>query len=248
MIKLLYGDIMRIGLFDSGVGGLTILKRMLERHPNHHYIYFGDSINLPYGEKSREELISLAESNIDFLLSKDVDMIIIACGTISSNIPDGFKEKYKIPIIDIVSYVSDYINKSDYESVALIATSASIKSGVFEKKIDKKLLSIATKEFVPIIESMNYDEIDKYIDIYLNNLSADALILGCTHYPIIKEKLDNYFNHKIELIDIGYIIANNIKLRNLEEQKVEIYFSSLTNKIVSNTMKILSNIEIKEVR
>ena len=94
---------MRIGLFDSGVGGLTVLKKLIAKYPHNEYIYYGDTLNIPYGDKTKEELLALAIKNTKFLLNKEVDMIIIACGTVSSNCLKELKVKYSdIPILSIV--------------------------------------------------------------------------------------------------------------------------------------------------
>ena len=105
---------MRVGVFDSGIGGLTVLKKIYKHYPNNEYIYFGDTLNLPYGNKTKEELNNLSSLEIEFLLSKKVDMIIIACGTVSSNCIDYLKNKYNIPIYDIISPTISYLNNSDY--------------------------------------------------------------------------------------------------------------------------------------
>lgn len=105
---------MRVGVFDSGIGGLTVLKNIYKHYPNNEYIYFGDTINLPYGNKTKEELNYLSSLDVDFLLSKKVDIIIIACGTISANCINHLKNKYDIPIYDIISPTIEYLNNSTY--------------------------------------------------------------------------------------------------------------------------------------
>lgn len=242
---------MKIGLFDSGVGGLTILKRMIERHPNHHYIYYGDSLNLPYGSKTKEELHVLANNNIEFLINHGAELIIVACGTVSSNIDDDFKNKYSVPIIDIVTPASNYINDNEYSKVGIIATQMTINSQAFAKKIrsDIELLPVACPKFVPIIESGAVDttSADDAIAEYLSSLAdVNALLLGCTHYPLLKEKIALFLGADVELIDIGYIIANNLVLSKEEKAKVDVYYSLLNDNIILNTCKILGNFEIKE--
>ena len=101
---------MRIGVFDSGIGGINVLKELIKKYPNNEYIFYGGTLNLPYGSKTIDELKLLASNIIDFLMSKDVDMIIIACGTISSNCYDYLCNKYDIPIYDIVYPTIRYIN------------------------------------------------------------------------------------------------------------------------------------------
>ena len=122
---------MRVGLFDSGIGGLTVLKILMDKYPSNDYIYYGDTKNVPYGDKSKEELLDLARSNINFLISKNVDMIIVACGTVSSNCLDILVKEYDIPIISIVKPTIDYLNNSMFNNIGIIATHATINSHIF---------------------------------------------------------------------------------------------------------------------
>ena len=123
---------MRVGLFDSGIGGLTVLKVLMDKYPSNDYIYYGDTKNVPYGDKSKEELLDLARSNINFLISKNVDMIIVACGTVSSNCLDILVKEYDIPIISIVKPTIDYLNNSMFNNIGVIATHATINSHIFK--------------------------------------------------------------------------------------------------------------------
>ena len=233
------GDIMRIGLFDSGVGGLTVLKTLLKKYPNNEYIYYGDTLNLPYGTKSKEELLKLARDNVDFLIDKKVDLIIIACGTVSSNCLNELKESYNIPIMSIVDDVINYLNNSNYNNIGVIATNATINSHIFKNNINKNVYEIATPKLVPLIENNNLDSIKdilhSYLDDYLGKL--DVLVLGCTHYPIISNYIKSITDN-IELIDMSeFISINNDDISN----KIEIYFSKLDDTIKNNTKSILGN-------
>ena len=108
---------MKIGIFDSGIGGLTVLAELIKKYPNNKYYYFGDNINAPYGTKSKEELLKLSNKIINFLNKKDVDLIIVACGTISSNVFDKLPKDTKI--YDVISPTIDYINNSNYENIKI---------------------------------------------------------------------------------------------------------------------------------
>ncbi len=233
---------MRIGLFDSGVGGLTVLKTLLKKYPHNEYIYYGDTLNIPYGDKSKEELLNLAKNNVAFLLRKKVDMIIVACGTVSSNCLDIIKKENTIPIYSILEPTIDYLNKSNYENILVIATHATINSHIFKNNVKKNIYELETPKLVPIIESGDYTDLNKilhsYLDDYKNKI--DALVLGCTHYPIIKEKIKKIIN--ANLLDMSdYININNGNKSNLE-----LYFSKIDDKITNNTKKILNlnNIDI----
>ena len=235
---------MRIGLFDSGVGGLTVLNGLASKYPNNEYIYFGDTKNNPYGGKSIEQLEKLSCDIIDFLISKKVDLIVIACGTISSNLSNVLKNKYKIKIIDIISPVISFLNNCNYEKIGVIATEATVNSNSFVN-INKNIKLVACKQFVPIIENNNYDILDKYIDIYLKDLKdRDLIVLGCTHYPIIKDEIINYLGKNIKLLDMCECLPSISN--NGNKRKVELYFSKLDNNILNNINSIVC-VEIDSV-
>ena len=226
---------MRIGIFDSGMGGLTVLKNLLDRYYNNEYIYYGDTKNVPYGNKSIEELKVLSSNIIDFLISKNVDMIIIACGTISSNISDYLRNKYSIKIIDIISPTIKYINESNYNKIGVLATHNTINSRVFSKNTNKDIKEVECPLFVPIIEKNQYDKLDECLEMYLNNLKdRDLIILGCTHYPIIKNEIQNYLKDSTILN-----MADNISILNGEKNSVELYFSYIDDTILNNINKIM---------
>ncbi len=228
---------MKIGVFDSGIGGLTVLKRLIDKYPNNEYIYYGDTKNIPYGDKSIEELKVLASNIVEFLISKNVDMIVIACGTVSSNLSDYLKEKYNVKIVDIISPVINYLNNHEYEKIGVIATNATINSKVFSKSLNKDIKEVACPMFVPIIESNNLTELQKYLDAYLNVLKdRDIIVLGCTHYPIIKDEINKYLNNNIKLLDMSECISD---ITNEVKASIELYFSELNDKLIGNVNSIL---------
>lgn len=227
---------MKIGIFDSGIGGLTVLAELIKKYPNNKYYYFGDNINAPYGTKSKEELLKLSNKIINFLNKKDVDLIIVACGTISSNVFDRLPKDTKI--YDVISPTIDYINNSNYENIGLIGTNMTIKSKTFEKRINKKIIARSCNDFVPYIENEQSltDIIPKYMNIFKDKV--DVLILGCTHYPIIEKELNDYLDSKIPLINMGTILADSLKLGNKEKQ-IRLYFSKVNHTLISNIDKII---------
>ena len=228
---------MRIGVFDSGIGGLTVLKRLIDKYPNNEYIYYGDTKNIPYGDKSIEELKILASNIIDFLIKKEVDMIVIACGTISSNLSTYLKDKYNIKIIDTINPVINYLNNSNDEKIGVIATQSTINSKIFSKNINKNIKEVACPKFVPLIESNNLTDLENYFNIYLNDLKdRDLIVLGCTHYPIIKEQINNYFYNNIKLLDMAECITD---ITNNGIKKIDLYFSRLDEIIINNVNIIL---------
>lgn len=226
---------MKIGMFDSGVGGLTVLNNLVKKYPNNEYIYFGDIKNNPYGNKTVEELEILSSNIIEFLISKQVDMIVIACGTVSSNLGSILKNKYNIKIVDIISPVIEYINNSNYNKIGVIATDATAKSKAFNN-INKDIKLVGCKEFVPIIENNNYENLDTYIDLYLKDLKdRDLIVLGCTHYPIIKDRINKYLGDNIKLLDMSECLP---KIGNSGNSSVELYFSDINE----YTINIINNI------
>ena len=232
---------MRIGIFDSGVGGINVLKEIVMKYPNNHYIFYGDTKNLPYGSKSIDELKIFASNIIDFLISKDVDMIIIACGTISSNCYDYLCNKYDIPIYDIVSPTIRYINNSNYNNIGVIATERTIESKIFEQSNKVKLVK-ATKNFVKIIEDgiitkKENDEIENELAYFKDKV--DSLVLGCTHYPFISNIISNYLS--VPLIDMGKCITNELNISNEGNKQIELYFSEISYNLKSNISKIIND-------
>lgn len=233
---------MRIGLFDSGVGGLTVLKTLLKKYPNNEYIYYGDTLNIPYGDKSKEELLELARDNIKFLLTKNVEMIIVACGTVSSNCLDILKKENDIPIYSILDTTIDYLNNSTYENILVMATHATINSHIFKKNVKKNIYELETPKLVPMIENGDYTDLNKTLHSYLDGYKnkVDALVLGCTHYPIIKDEIKKIIN--ADLVDM----SDYIKINNDGSTSLKIFFSKIDDKIINNTKTILNlnNIDI----
>lgn len=231
---------MRVGIFDSGIGGLTVLKTLIKKYPNNDYIYYGDTLNLPYGSKTKEELKELSVNDVEFLLNKNVDIIIIACGTVSSNCLHYLKQNYKVPIYDIITPTIKYLNESNYENVGIIATNATIDSHIFKNNLNKNVYEIKTPKLVPLIENNDLDNINnilnEYLDKYLNKL--DVLVLGCTHYPIIREYINTYFKGKIDILDMSYPLLD--KLTDNKSSSINIYFSKLNDTLINNTKRILN--------
>ena len=221
---------MRVGVFDSGIGGLTILKSLLENHPNNEYIYFGDTLNIPYGEKTNDQLKDLSDKIIRFLISKKVDMIVIACGTISSSIYDEIKNKYDVPIYDIINPITNQLKKLKIKKALLIATDKTIESKKFEEKLksaNMELYTQACPKFVPIIEHKSKDLLEIELGEYLyqyKNLDIEVVIPGCTHYPIISGEIADYLN--VDILDIGLIVAKSLDIE-YSINDLKVYFSAV---------------------
>lgn len=224
---------MKIGVLDSGVGGLTVLASLIKNVPNHEYIYYGDTVHLPYGEKSREEVIKYTNNIIKFLEDNGVDLIVIACGSISSN-----KEylQSKKEIIDIISPIKGKLDK--YNKISIMATPLSIKTNAFKKYITSELNLISCPKLVPIIESNNYTNLEEVLKEYLNSTSdSDALILGCTHYPIIKDNISKLF-HK-DIICLDEFVVEIIKDKEETKSGLKLYFSKVDSILENKVKRIL---------
>lgn len=228
---------MKIGVFDSGIGGITVLKQLIENYPNNEYIYFGDTLNLPYGTKSISELEERSDKIIKFLLKENVDIIVIACGTISSNLYKQIKNNYEIPVIDVLTPTLKYVKDENLENIGVFATPMTIKSGFFNEVAQK---SVSCPLFVPLIEErkINTKECDNAVIEYLEELrGCKNIILGCTHYPILKEVISKYSS--ANLIDMGYCVSKYINISNEGKQKVTLYFSKLSEELINNISNIL---------
>jgi len=229
---------MRVGLFDSGMGGVTVLKKLMLKYPNNEYIYYGDNLNVPYGNKSVEELLKLANDNVNFLLSHNVDMIIVACGTISSNCFNQLVNKYDVPIYDIISPTIDYLNNSNYKNILVIGTKRTIDSHIFKDRLSKNVIEVETPELATLIEENNFDNmyqiLHRYLDDYRDKI--DALVLGCTHYPLITSYISDVLPN-VSVIDM----ADNVSIYDGHFGGVEIYFSKVDEKVIKNVKRILNN-------
>ena len=227
---------MRVGVFDSGIGGINVLSCLIDKYPNNEYIYFGDTKHLPYGDKTKEELLKLSCDAIEFLLTKNVDIIIIACGTISSICYNDIKKKYNIPVYDIISPTINYLKNSSFNKIGIIGTKRTIESKIFVIK-NKNILMKATPNLVPIIENNlvneKKDEIESVISCFKD---YDILVLGCTHYPLIKSICHEL---GINTLDMGEVLSNEINLSNNSKYSCELYFSLISVNLITNINNIL---------
>ena len=226
---------MRIGVFDSGVGGLTVLKSLIDEYPNNEYFYIGDNKNNPYGDKNKDELYKYSTKIIDYFITIKIDLIVIACNTICSNVYDLLKEKYNIPLIGVIDATIEEFIKSNEKEVLIMATKATIDSKVYENKIKHynpniKVLSIATKELVPLIEKQEDTKpiINKYLENYSN---INCIILGCTHYKLIQ----NNFNKNIKIINSSDGIIKQMK-KYIKDSKKEITIYTTVTEYLFNKL------------
>lgn len=219
-----------IGVFDSGLGGLTAVKEIMELFPNENIVYFGDTGRVPYGTRSKDTILKYTYDDINFLLSKNVKMIVIACGTASSAALPHIKEEFNVPIfgvVDAACYEAVRVTKN--KKIGIIGTPATIKSGSYEKYIneygnDIKTFTQACPLFVPLVENGHFDTavtrlvIEEYLQ-GIREAGVDTLILGCTHYPLLSKAIQEYMGEGVTLISPGEQVAQYMKKKLTDELK-----------------------------
>ncbi len=215
-------DNRRIGVFDSGLGGLTAVKQIMKSLPNESIIYFGDTGRVPYGTRSEETILKYTRNDIRFLKSFDVKMIIIACGTASSVALPAVKSEFDVPIVGVVdATVYAAVRATKNGKIGIIGTPGTIKSGSYERLIREydehmQTFTRACPLFVPLVENGHFDTpvTRLVIEEYLEEIRAagvDTLILGCTHYPLLKKAIGEYMGADVKLIDPGKEVAVYLK-------------------------------------
>jgi len=221
-----------IGIFDSGIGGMTVAQAIRKALPNERFIYFGDTAHLPYGDKSPESIRHYAARITHFLLENKCKAIVIACNTASAH---AFKTVCdvagpEVPVINVIDPVAQYVaEKFSKQNIGVIGTKGTIASRVYVNRIEKlnkslKVISNATPLLASMIEEGFYNNkiSQTIINSYLskpNFKHIHALILACTHYPLIRKEVDLYYKKKIEIIDNGEVAAMALK-ENLEQRKL----------------------------
>ncbi|MGD9109131.1 MAG: glutamate racemase [Gammaproteobacteria bacterium] len=246
-----------IGIFDSGMGGLTVAHAITKVLPSENIVYFGDTAYLPYGDKSADVICERALKIADFLAKKQCKLIIIACNSASAVAFDVLQTKYArdIPVINVIDPVVDHVaNHCADKTAGLIGTHCTVNSNVYLKKLSKlnqsvQLKSLATPLLVPMIEQGKHDQtiITKYLT---NNVLADIelLILGCTHYPLIKDVIENFYAGKVDVLDSPKIVAAAIKeylvqnnlLNSLQVSNKHFYVSDLNESFASLAQQFFS--------
>lgn len=225
--KLIMDKNAPIGVFDSGVGGLTVAREIMRQIPNERIVYFGDTARVPYGSKSKDNIIKFSRQIIRFLQTENVKAIVIACNTASALALDEMQQEFDLPILGVVKpgakvAVETTVNKR----IGLIGTEANIRSGVYTRYIkslddEAKVFEKACPLFVPLVEEgWLHDDItlqvaSRYME-ELKEKDIDTLIMGCTHYPLIRSTIRKVMGDKVNLVNPAYETA--IELKNLLER------------------------------
>ncbi len=233
-----------IGVFDSGVGGLTVVKEILKELPKEDIVYFGDTARVPYGSKSRATVLKFSIENTIILLHHNVKMIVVACNTSSSVSLEILKKNFRVPIIGVIEPgAKQAVRLTKNNRIGVIGTKGTISSGAYEKEIHRlnkriKVSSASCPLFVPLVEEgWNQTQIAKEIaKIYLSPLKKsdiDTLILGCTHYPLLKNQIAKVLKG-VRLVDSaralaaqvrGILDASNIACSGNKKQDLQVYVS-----------------------
>jgi glutamate racemase len=213
-----------IGIFDSGIGGLTVASAIHDLLPEETLVYFGDTSHLPYGDKSPESIRKWSVAIADFLMTYDCKMIVIACNSISATAYDTVKKHVgnKAIVVNVIDPVVNYVTaQATLKHIGVIGTKATIRTDIYSKKIKEiktklSVSSLATPLLAPMIEEGFFkNKISKtIINDYLSRpklSKIDSLILGCTHYPLIRPEIEQYYKGKVVIFDSANIVAHHVQ-------------------------------------
>ena len=212
-----------IGIFDSGIGGLTVAKAIRDLLPHESILYFGDTEHMPYGDRSPEHIVAYSRHIADFLLRKGAKMLVIACNSASAVAYQTLKDYYAgdVDVVGVIEPVTQYVTRHAFRKVGIIGTKATIGSHVHEQMLkaanpSMRVVSLATPLLAPMIEEgfFNNKISQTVINSYLSNWrfrGIQALVLACTHYPLIKKEILRYYHKQVEVIDTTEIVATAVQ-------------------------------------
>lgn len=249
-----------IGIFDSGVGGLSVLKETLKVLPNENFLYFGDTLRVPYGEKSLEELLVCTRRILDFFKAKNVKLVLVACNTCSANTLELVKDEYDFEIIGLIKPTANYIKNLSLKKIGLIATTATVNSKAYPNEIEKfgiKVFQQNCPKLVKIVESGQTEgqEVQAILSEYLSPLqkeNIEKLILGCTHYPFLVPAMkkmgfaDEFFINPAICIaqETKTYLENNNLLNNDSKGKCEFFVSKSPEEFKQNAKLFFGEINL----
>lgn len=211
-----------VGVFDSGVGGLTVAREIMRQLPSENVVYFGDTARVPYGSKSRDTIIRFSRQIIRFLKTKGVKAIVIACNTASALALDTVQAETDIPVIGVIAPgARAAVNETKNAKIGVVGTEATIRSETYTKVIktqlpDATVIGKPCPLFVPLAEEgfAKHPITDQVIDIYLSEMKKtdiDTMILGCTHYPLLRSKIMAYLGESVHIVNPAYETAMDLK-------------------------------------
>ncbi len=251
-----------IGFFDSGVGGLTVLDKVKKLLPNENYIFIGDTKHVPYGDKTKEQLLEYSKNILDYFQERSCKAVVMACNTTSSVIYNDIKDKYGFKLYPVVQSVAKVLSELDIQRLGIFATKATINSNSYNKEIAKyndkiKVFGQYCSQWVNIVEN-NLTDKDESIQIIKSDLdrmlenTPDKIVLGCTHYPYLLPVLAK-FENKDKFIDPAIYLAEyiykDLKENNLINQstddKFEEFYSTSNPEKFKNSGKMFYDIKGK---
>ncbi len=247
---------MKIGVFDSGIGGLTVLKAIRERFPRTDIIYLGDTARVPYGTRSRETVIRYSLECADFLLAKDIELLVIACNTASSYAMEDLSSHSPVPVVGVVEPGVEEALRHTSGRVGVIGTRGTIGSGSYQKLLENRGVTAVAKAcplFVPLVEEGLTEgpialEVAKLYLRELKESCVDTLILGCTHYPLLKKAISQVLDNMV-IIDSSEAVARSLSEMVLDdgESKLFLFFTDDSPNLPSMIRRILGSDHSYEV-
>lgn len=258
-----------IGIFDSGIGGLTVMKELMLKLPEENLIYLGDTARVPYGIRSPETIIKYSIQNVNFLLKHRVKMVVIGCNTASAVATDQLNSKFKLPIINVVNPGAvSAVKNSRNNRIGIIGTRGTINSNAYVRAIQQILpeavtFSLACPLFVSLAEEGLCDAADEIVSIitrkymaFFNDKDIDTLVLGCTHYPLLIEAIQSVLGTDIRLICSAeetalevkrHLLNNNLGNKNTGKANTSFYLTDLPNNFIE-TGKLFLGQELENVQ
>ncbi len=211
-----------IGVFDSGIGGLTVLKELLTRLPGESFVYFGDTARVPYGTKSPDTVLKFSRENVTFLLDHSVKFIVVACNTASAEAVPRLQREFRIPIVGVIEPgARAAVEKSSTSRIGVIGTAGTIRSGAYERRILEldpaaEVIAKSCPLFVPLVEEGWVDTpvTEKVADEYLGEFrdrDIDVMVLGCTHYPLLRDVIGRTMGDGVTLVDSAVETAKEVE-------------------------------------
>ncbi|WP_420551602.1 glutamate racemase [Tenacibaculum aiptasiae] len=260
---IITNSIQPIGIFDSGIGGISIWKEINKLLPNENTIYLSDNKNAPYGQKSREKIIELSVKNTEYLIDRGCKIIVVACNTATTNAIKHLRANYNIPFIGIEPAIKPASIQTKTGVIGILATKGTLNSSLFEKtssKIDDNITIIEQigEGLVELIEGgkMHSSEMTKLLKTYINPMllnKCDSIVLGCTHYPFLMPQIRSIVGPDVNIIDSGEAVAMQTKnilqknnaLYSMNDNPSNIFFSNKEEMVLQDILKEYKNITIK---
>lgn len=251
-------DARPIGMFDSGVGGLSIMNEVKKSLPQENFIFVADQANIPYGAKTKSQLKNLTKSITTFLVHYEIKLLVVACNTASCYTIDYLREKFAIPIVGVVPAVKSATRLTKNGKIAVLSTPATAKSMYLANLIDEvapqfDVLKLGCVGLEEAVESYNRPKITRLLKTYLAKVSsfdADTIVLGCTHYPFLKKDIARIIGNRISIVDSGMAIAKRVsqvleKTKMAKEgESLDLFFTTGDPKQFSNVASTLLKYKI----